>query len=76
MRQVFAMGIIATMRVVTMFENIGKPMILRPGNHEWITVVEPINAIGWSIQPMILLKTKTYQGSWFKDPLIPRDWWL
>jgi hypothetical protein len=72
----FAMGIIATARVVTLSENIGKPVILQPGNREWITVIETINAIGWALPLMILLKAKTYQGSWFEDPLIPRDWWL
>jgi hypothetical protein len=72
----FAMGIIATVRVVIMSENIGKPVILQPGNQEWITTIEAVNTIGWALPPMILLKAKTYQGSWFEDPLIPRDWWL
>ena len=70
------MGIIATARVVTMSENLGKPVILQPGNREWITVVETVNAIGWSIPPMILLAAGTYQGSWFQVSEIPRDWWL
>jgi hypothetical protein len=72
----FAMGIIATARVIMMSENIGKPVILQPGNREWITTIEAVNAIGWALLPMILLKAKTYQGSWFEDPLIPRDWRL
>jgi hypothetical protein len=72
----FAMGIIATARVVTMSENIGKPVVLQPGNREWITVIETVNAMGWALPPMILLKAKTYQGSWFEDSSIPRDWRL
>jgi hypothetical protein len=72
----FAMGIIATARVVTMSDNIGKPVVLQPGNREWITSIEAINAAGWALPPMILLKAKTYQGSWFEDPLIPGDWRL
>jgi hypothetical protein len=71
----FAMGIIATTRVVTMSNNIGKPVVLQLGR-EWITSIEAVNAAGWALPPMILLKAKTYQGSWFKDPLIPRDWQL
>jgi hypothetical protein len=72
----FAMGIIVTTRVVTMSDNIGKPVVLQPGNREWITSIEAINAAGWALPPMILLKAKTYQGLWFEDPLIPRDWRL
>jgi hypothetical protein len=72
----FAMGIITTMRVVTMSDNIGKPVVLQPGNREWITSIKAINTAGWALPPIILLKAKTYQGSWFKDPLIPRDWRL
>jgi hypothetical protein len=30
----FAMGIIATAKVVTLSENMGKPVILQPGNQE------------------------------------------
>jgi hypothetical protein len=30
----FAMGIIATTKVVTLSENMGKPVILQPGNQE------------------------------------------
>jgi hypothetical protein len=69
----FAMGIIATARVVTMAENLGKHVILQPGNREWITMIETINALGWALLPIILLKAKTYQGSWFEDSSIPRD---
>jgi hypothetical protein len=70
------MGIIATARVITLSKNIGKPMVLQPGNREWITVIETVNAIGWALPLITLLKAKTYQGSWFEDPLIPRDWRL
>jgi hypothetical protein len=69
----FAIGIIATTRVVMMSDNIGKPVVLQPGNRECITNIKAINAAGWALQPMILLKAKTYQGSWFEDPQIPRD---
>jgi hypothetical protein len=72
----FAIGIIATARVITMSDNIGKPVVLQPGNQEWITSIEAINAAGWALLLIILLKAKTYQGSWFEDPLISRDWWL
>jgi hypothetical protein len=59
----FAMGIIATARLVIMAENLGKTVILQLGNREWITVIKMVNAIGWALLLIILLKTKTYQGS-------------
>jgi hypothetical protein len=45
----FAMGLIATTKVVTISNMPGKPHPLQPGNREWVTTVECINANGWSI---------------------------
>jgi hypothetical protein len=59
----FTIGIIATTRVVMMSENIGKPVILQPGNQEWITNIKAVNAAGWALPLIILLKAKIYQGS-------------
>lgn len=42
----FAMGLTATAKVITRAEYYGKRSMLQPGNREWVTVVESINAAG------------------------------
>ena len=41
-----AMGLIATARVVTKAGTDSQKPLLQPGNHEWVTVIESINALG------------------------------
>jgi hypothetical protein len=68
------MGLIATARVITSADRKGKPVLLQPGNREWVTSIETINAMGWSIPPMIIFAGKTYIGSWFQLSETPTDW--
>jgi hypothetical protein len=70
----FAMGIIATAKVVTLTANIGRPVLLQPGNCEWVISIEAVNTIGWLILLMIIFAGKTYIGSWFKLTETPCDW--
>jgi hypothetical protein len=62
----FAMVIIATSKVITTSDTMGKPSFLQPGNREWVTSIEAVNAMGWALPPMILFKGSTYGGSWFQ----------
>jgi hypothetical protein len=39
----FAMGLIATTRVITRAEITGRPKLLQPGQREWVIVIECIN---------------------------------
>jgi len=68
----FAMGVIATAKVVTMAENLGKPVLLQPGNREWVTVIEAVNSAGWAVPPVIIFKGKVHIESWYNG--LPRDW--
>jgi hypothetical protein len=68
----FAMGLTATAKVITRAEYYGKRSMLQPGNREWVTVVESINAAGWALPPYIIFKGKVFIESWF-DGLAP-DW--
>ncbi|RFU26650.1 hypothetical protein B7463_g9676, partial [Scytalidium lignicola] len=43
----FAMGTIATTKVVTSSDTFGKPPLIQPGNREWVTVVES-SPNGWT----------------------------
>ena len=42
----YAMGLIATAKVVTRAEMIGKPLLIQPGHREWVTSIECINSNG------------------------------
>ena len=44
----FMMGKITTQLVVTGSERRGRPKAIQPGNREWVTVIQAINAAGWS----------------------------
>jgi hypothetical protein len=40
------MGLVATAKVVTRAEMVGRPHLVKPGNREWVTSIECINATG------------------------------
>ena len=56
----FAMGVAATSKVVTSSDTIGRAVTIQPGNREWVTVIEGINATGWAIPPFIILAAKLH----------------
>lgn len=68
----FQMGVIGTARVVTRSERAGKTPAIQPGNREWVTVVEAINASGWAIPPMIIFAGKLHQTAWYEA--LPAQW--
>ncbi|KAL1960985.1 hypothetical protein VTO42DRAFT_4873 [Malbranchea cinnamomea] len=68
----FQMGVIGTAKVVTGSESL-RPKLVHSGNTEWVTIVEGINATGWSLPPMIILKGEWHQASWYENGL-PETW--
>ncbi|KAF6524726.1 hypothetical protein HZS61_013225 [Fusarium oxysporum f. sp. conglutinans] len=50
----FMMGVIMAGMVVTGSERRGRPKSVQPGNREWITVIQAINAEGQSTAPFII----------------------
>jgi hypothetical protein len=50
------MGVIATARVVTGAESRGRPKSTQPGNREWVSIIQGICAMGWTIPPFIIFK--------------------
>jgi hypothetical protein len=67
----FLMGIIAIIRVVTRSEKNLRPKLIQPGNREWVTVIEGVNAYGWSLPLIIILKSKNHQASWYEIEELP-----
>lgn len=69
----FDMGLIATAKVVTRADIYGHPSLLQPGNREWVTTVECINAMGWALPSCLIFKAKNHQESWYEEPSLPHD---
>lgn len=68
----FVMGLISTARVVTRAEYYSWRAVLQPGNCEWVTAIESINASSWSLPLCVIFKGKNYIEGWFDG--LPHDW--
>ncbi|KAJ3454531.1 hypothetical protein MRS44_013131 [Fusarium solani] len=70
----FLMGVIASGMVVTGSERREKPKSVQPGNREWITVIQAINAEGRAIPPFIIGAGQYHLANWYRDSNLPDDW--
>jgi len=70
----FMMGVAATSKVVTSSDTVGRATAVQPGNREWVTAIECINASGWCLPPFVILSGKQHQASWYHH--LPPDWVL
>ena len=68
----FMMGVAATSKVVTSSDTIGQATVVQPGNRDWVTTIECINASSWCLPPFVILSGKMHQASWYRD--LPADW--
>jgi hypothetical protein len=70
----FMMGIISTAMVVTSLERAGRAKSKQPGNREWVTVIQGVNATGWALPPFVVVKGINILSSWYEAIQLPRDW--
>ncbi|KAH7463475.1 hypothetical protein FOMA001_g18107 [Fusarium oxysporum f. sp. matthiolae] len=70
----FMMGMIASGMVVTGAERRGRPKSVQPGNREWVTVIQAINAEGRAIQPFIVVAGQYHLANWYQESNLPGDW--
>jgi hypothetical protein len=70
----FLIGMIASGMVVTGTDRRGRPKSVQPGNREWITVIQAINAAGWAIQPFIIGGGQYHLANWYRESNLPGDW--
>ena len=70
----FMMGIIFPGMVVTTSEGRGKAKLAQPGNREWATVIQGMNALGWAIPPFIILAAQYHLANWYEEGSLPPDW--
>ena|SRR6266496_3751287 len=69
----FMMGKILSQLVVTGSERRNQPKAIQPGNREWTTVIQGINAARWAIPPFIIFAAMYHLSAWYKDNDIPSD---
>jgi hypothetical protein len=70
----FQMGVIGTSVVVTGSERRNRPKSVQPGDREWSTVIQGINACGWAIPPFLIFAGKHHLSAWYEGNDIPPDW--
>jgi hypothetical protein len=70
----FIIGKITTQLVVTGSERRGRLKAIQPGNREWVTVIQGINAAGWAIPPFLIFAGQYHLSAWYEEEDIPRDW--
>ncbi|KAF2174999.1 CENP-B protein, partial [Zopfia rhizophila CBS 207.26] len=70
----FQMGVISTSEVITGSERRHQPKAVQPGNREWVTVIQGVNAQGWAIPSFIIFAGKHHLSAWYQDDAIPLDW--
>jgi hypothetical protein len=69
----FRMGVISTSKVVTAAEN-ARTVSIQPGNREWVTVIESVQATGHLLPPLIIFKGRMLQESWYTGS--PSNWMI
>jgi hypothetical protein len=47
---------------------------VQPGNREWITVIQAINAEGRAIAPFIVGAGQYHLANWYRESNLPGDW--
>ncbi|KAL9562867.1 hypothetical protein ACKAV7_013053 [Fusarium commune] len=70
----FMMGLIMAGMAITGSEMQGRPKAVQPGNREWITVIQAINAEGQSIAPFIVGAGQYHLANWYRECNLPADW--
>jgi hypothetical protein len=68
------MGVISTGAVVTASDRRGRPKTVQQGNREWVTVIQGINATGWTTPPFVIFADKHHLSAWYKEGSTPDDW--
>jgi hypothetical protein len=74
MRLAFFMDMIASGMVVTGAGRQGRPNSVHPGNREWITVIQAINAEGQAIPPFIIGPGQYHLATWYRESNLPGNW--
>lgn len=72
----FMMGVISSTMVVTTSDRHSRASLAQPGNREWATVIQGVNARGWTIPPFVILKGQYHLANWYTECDLPGNWVL
>lgn len=53
--------------------NVRKVVTMDPGNREWVTILECVNAAGRVLQPLVIFKGADVQQQWFQQQVDDDD---
>ncbi|CEI70977.1 hypothetical protein FVEN_g9660 [Fusarium venenatum] len=70
----FTTGKIEPGIVITSSERRGNPKSVQPGDREWATVIQAINAEGQAIDPFIVVAGEFHLQNWYEESNIPATW--
>ncbi|KAJ0125886.1 Cytochrome P450 monooxygenase yanC [Fusarium oxysporum f. sp. albedinis] len=70
----FMMGKISSGIVITSSERHGNPKSVQPGDREWATVIQAINAEGQAIDPFIVVAGEYHLQNWYEESNLPATW--
>ena len=70
----FMMGIICASMVVTRADRRGRSKFVQPGNREWATAIECVNAEGWCLPPFLVVQGAYHLANWYTEGSLPKDW--
>lgn len=62
--------------VVTTSDRHSRAGLAQPGNREWATVIQGVNARGWTIPLSVILKGQYHLANWYTECDLPGDWVL
>lgn len=60
--------------VVTRADRHGRAKRVQPGNQEWATVIQGVNADGWCIPPFVILQGAYHLANWYSESNLPPGW--
>jgi hypothetical protein len=66
----FTMGKITTQLVITGSERRGWPKSVQPGNCNWMTVIQEVNAAGWAILPFIIFAGQYHLSVQYEENIL------
>ena len=70
----FMMGVISTGMVVTSSDGRTQAKKTQPGNREWVTVVQAVSSVGYTVPPYIIMAGKNHLDSWYNEVEFPPQW--
>jgi hypothetical protein len=70
----FMMGVISTGMVVTSSDGRKQAKKTQPGNREWVTVIQAVNSVGYTVPPFLVMAGKNHLASWYDEVDFPPQW--